>query len=251
MTLDQALKHLASADTLLVVVDFDGTLAPIVEDPARARPATGSTEVLERIAALGDVSVAVLSGRTLADLRRLTGAPHGVILVGGHGAELDDASPQLSDETTVVLDKLTADLDQIVERFPGAKIERKPTGVAFHYRNVDSSEHAGAAAAALELTVPESLVMIHGKCVVEWTGSGIDKGDAIRQLRRRSAADGVLFVGDDVTDEHAFAALEPTDVGVKVGAGDTAAAYRVGGVDDVVRLLRLLSEVRRIASDEP
>ena len=73
------------------------------------------------------------------------------------------------------------------------------------------------------------------------------KGTALDVLRKRTGADAVLFAGDDVTDEKAFAVLRPGDLGVKVGPGETAAEYRVDDPEQMVALLALLSEERRIS----
>ena len=80
----------------------------------------------------------------------------------------------------------------------------------------------------------------HGKQVVELAVVETSKGIALQRLRAMLAADAVLYVGDDVTDETAFAVLGPTDVGVKVGPGETLATYRIDGPEDVRSLLQLL-----------
>jgi trehalose 6-phosphate phosphatase len=90
-----------------------------------------------------------------------------------------------------------------------------------------------------------------GKAVLDLSVVRMDKGAALDLLRERVGADAVLFAGDDVTDETAFARLRPGDVGVKVGSGDTAAEHRVDAPPDITRLLQLLVEVRRVRpSDE-
>jgi trehalose 6-phosphate phosphatase len=84
-----------------------------------------------------------------------------------------------------------------------------------------------------------------GKAVLEMAVVQVSKGAAIDTLRGRLGADAVLFVGDDVTDETAFARLKPGDVGVKVGDGDTAAGFRVGAPEVVTALLEALLAARR------
>jgi len=84
-----------------------------------------------------------------------------------------------------------------------------------------------------------------GKAVLEMAVVQVSKGAAIDTLRGRLGADAVLFVGDDVTDETAFARLRPGDVGVKVGEGDTAAQFRVDSPDDVTKVLEALLGARR------
>jgi len=84
-----------------------------------------------------------------------------------------------------------------------------------------------------------------GKAVLEMAVVQVSKGAAIDTLRTRLGADAVLFVGDDVTDETAFARLRPGDVGVKVGEGETAAEYRVSAPEDVTEVLETLLAARR------
>jgi trehalose 6-phosphate phosphatase len=84
-----------------------------------------------------------------------------------------------------------------------------------------------------------------GKAVLDLSVARMDKGAALDLLRERVAAGAVLFAGDDVTDETAFARLRPGDVGVKVGPGDTAAQHRVDAPSDITTLLGQLVEARR------
>ena len=87
--------------------------------------------------------------------------------------------------------------------------------------------------------------MLQGKEVVEVSVVRADKGTALRDLRGRLGVDAVLYAGDDVTDEHAFAVLDAaTDVTVKVGDGDTRAAYRLAGPPDVAALLARIAALR-------
>lgn len=86
--------------------------------------------------------------------------------------------------------------------------------------------------------------MRFGSMVIEFLADTITKADGLRRLRHRTGASAVIFVGDDLTDEHAFLSLTPSDAAVKVGPGDTRAQYRVGSVDDVARLLILLADER-------
>jgi trehalose-phosphatase len=84
----------------------------------------------------------------------------------------------------------------------------------------------------------------HGKEVVELSVVDTDKGRALDRLREETGADAVVFAGDDVTDETAFARLTPTDVGIKVGPGDTAARFRVESTTSVATVLAALAEAR-------
>jgi trehalose 6-phosphate phosphatase len=132
---------------------------------------------------------------------------------------------------------------------PGVALELKPVSVAVHVRNTDRDTAAAVLAAVLAGpgTWPE-VHLTHGKEVVEVVVVEASKGAALDLLRSQLGATGVLFVGDDVTDETAFRRLGAGDVGVKVGPGETAAAYRVDDPEAVSALLELLVRERRAAT---
>ena len=146
-----------------------------------------------------------------------------------------------------MLAQATAEAEAIVARHPGARIEHKPASVSVHTRGIDAAtaEAALREAAAVPDRVP-GLHVMPGKQVVELAVLATNKGTALVDLARARGAEATLYLGDDVTDERAFEALDPDagDVTVKVGDGDTAAAWRVDDVADVVATLRLFVETR-------
>jgi trehalose 6-phosphate phosphatase len=123
----------------------------------------------------------------------------------------------------------------------GLEVETKPTGAVLHTRRAAADQAERATREARE--GPGSWPGVHltmGKSVVELAVLETSKGVALQYLRQLSGADGTLYVGDDVTDESAFAVLADHDVSVKVGPGETRAAYRLDGPQDVRELLQLL-----------
>jgi trehalose-phosphatase len=237
---------LARSDVLLVGCDFDGTLAPIVDDPAQARAIPESLVLLQRLAGLRRTHVAVVSGRSLADLATTIPMPPEIILVGSHGAEMEPhiGSAPEPDERRRARDVADA-LEAIALTAAGARVERKPIGAALHYRAVDDDLTAELVRAVL--AGPGSIPGIevkHGKRVVELCVTAADKGTALRELIDRTAATAAVFIGDDVTDEDAFAALGGGDVAVKVGPGTSAAPWRVADPVAVSHLLAVLHEAR-------
>lgn len=246
---DTALARLAGATPLLVGCDFDGTLAPIVELPQDARPDEGALAALSRLADLPGTEVAIVSGRARAVLARLTGlADSPIRLIGSHGAEFG-AAPALSDEDARRLTDIEAELHRLAPDFEGAIVEPKPTGVAFHFRRAPERLRAAAARAAREGPGRRPGVLVReGHMVVELLVCPADKGRAVERLRDETGAEATLFVGDDRTDEDAFGRLGPRDLGVKVGPGDTAAALRIEGQEEVASLLERLYELRRTRS---
>ena len=245
--LSEALSRAAAAPALVVACDYDGTLAPFVDDPTRAVPAPGAVEAVERLAGLPGTTVALLSGRNRAALAQVSGASSPVVLVGSHGSEWEGgfASP-LDDDEVALLARLHAELEEIARDVPGAHVESKPTAAVLHVRPVSdpgARESAMARAMAGPATL-EGTFVTEGKNVVEIAVREASKGAAIEELVARSGAEIALFIGDDVTDERGFARLRAQDIGVKVGEGPTVAGYRVRDIPAVVRLLERLADLR-------
>ncbi len=247
----EAVAAVATRDPLLVALDFDGVCAPLVDDPAESRMLAGTRRALVALAASG-CPVALVSGRGLASLREVAQPEPGWRLVGGHGAEPGDGGGVvLTAAQQDLLDRTAAAVQAVVDRYPGALVEHKPSAVVLHVRR---AEDKGAATDEV-LSGPAAEPGVHvkrGHDVVELTVVEADKGSAVRALREQTGAASVLYVGDDVTDEDAFAVLEPDngDVGVKVGDGDTAATHRVGTPEDVTILLEVLLEARHATGPE-
>jgi trehalose 6-phosphate phosphatase len=255
--LGRAVAGFAAQPRVLVAVDFDGTLSPFVLDPMQARAVPGSLEALRAAAALDGVSVAIVSGRDLATLETLTGIGRqdGITLVGSHGAQTNLAGQTslardgalLDQEAAATLSLLRGELESIRARFPSVRLEQKPAAVALHTRGIEPSVAAAATTAVLE--VGQRYPRVHvmpGKNVVELTVLEPNKGAVVVELARVTGSDATLYVGDDVTDERAFSALDPEsgDLTVKVGDGETLAAHRVPDQTSVVELLDLFVSQR-------
>jgi trehalose 6-phosphate phosphatase len=242
--LTAALEAFAARGAVLVALDFDGVVAPIVDEPGAARPLDASAAAVEALAGRDGVHVALVSGRALEDLRAVAAPPPGAVLVASHGAEVDGApSPPVPEQA---LRAVTDALEAVAAGHPGTAVERKPSAAVLHTRRADREVAAAATEAALRAVEDvDGARVIRGKEVVEVAVVAADKGSAVRDLRARLGVDAVLYVGDDVTDEDAFAALEGDgDVGVKVGDGGTRAAYRVDGPEQVTALLDRLVALR-------
>jgi trehalose 6-phosphate phosphatase len=265
--LRNALGAAAATERLLVASDFDGTLAPIVNDPADARALPDAAEALVALAELPRTSVVLVSGRALATLRELSAMPSTVHLVGSHGAEFDTGGQERSDSGNVpggqersdsgnvpgfgspidtgLLERITTELTAIASGRPGVTVEPKPASVALHVRNASADDGAAALAAARTASESWAAELTAGKAVLEFAVVDTDKGEAVDTLREQTGATAVVFFGDDVTDEKAFRRMRAGDVGVKVGQGDTLAAHRVESPDDVAAALSYTLERRR------
>ena len=245
-----ALRELARVRTLLVALDFDGVLAPIVDVPQDARPLPESRAAIERLAALPRTRVALVSGRSLSSLEAVSGFGDEVLLVGSHGIELRLDSPDdavaLDAEEQEQLDVLQEVLGDVADAIEDVWLEEKPAGFALHTRL--ASEHGARTAHLVALKEAsaevEGVTVREGKGVLEFAVRSTTKGEAVEHLRRYTHADAVFYSGDDVTDEDAFDALQPHDLGVKSGPGPTLAAFRVPGPPDVAAVLEILATCR-------
>lgn len=239
----RALGSAAASPRLLITADFDGTLAPIVNNPADARPLPEATRALIALAELPRTATALISGRSLEVLRSLSSMPSTVHLVGSHGAEFDSGFSH--DVDRALLDRITDELRGIAEGRPGVTVETKPASVALHVRNASPEDGEAALASARAAPVASDAQLTEGKAVLEFAVIQTDKGEAVDILREQENASVVVFLGDDVTDEKAFRRLRAGDVGIKVGPGDTLAGYRVESPDDVASALQFLLDERR------
>ncbi len=239
------LRRVASLATVLVALDFDGTLAPEVDVPADARALPAAVDHLMALQHLPGVTIAFVSGRSLESLDAVVPREVAAAVVGSHGLEVRQASG----DPVLALDageraRVDAALDAVapvVAAVDGAWIEHKPAGFAVHTRLVE-----GPAAAELEhrvrtlvVTRDDTLTVREGKQVIEFAVRDATKGDGLRALRASIRPDAVIFAGDDVTDEDALAALVPGDLGIKVGSAPTRALWRVR---DPAELARALAE---------
>ncbi|WP_349270638.1 trehalose 6-phosphate phosphatase [Mycolicibacterium parafortuitum] len=240
--LESALAVAARTARLLVASDFDGTLAPIVNNPEDARPLPAAAEALVDLAALPATESALISGRALATLRELSSAPSAVHLVGSHGAEFESGFSRDIDRDLLAV--ITDALRAIAADKPGVAVETKPASVALHVRNASPSDGEAALAAAWDASSAWDAHITTGKAVLEFAVVSTDKGEALDILRGEFDATAVVFFGDDVTDEKAFVRLRDSDVGVKVGPGETAARYRVDSPADVATAVRFLADAR-------
>ena len=235
-----ALRRLARGQGLLAF-DFDGTLAPIARRPESVRIRPRTRELLAAAARL--YPCAVISGRGLADLRRVLDGLDLAALAGSHGAESSWTSAL---PVQVRVGDWAVSLRSRLRGQAGVVVERKPFGVALHYR--EATDRAAARAAILRLVadIPSVRVMA-GKQVVEIVAAGAPtKAHALAEIRRRVQAETALYAGDDVTDEDAFREGDRDHlVSVRVGAGRaSAAAFMLPSQRDMDALLAELIALR-------
>lgn len=230
------------------IVDFDGTISPIVDHPDLASPVAGAVAA---VAALShQTTVVILSGRPVADLRRRFGELDGVVYAGGHGAEVQLPDGEVTtfadvDEVATPLDDLEAVLEPLIGDAHGWYIERKPTSLAVHHRlaeqhDIDALLPRIQALMEHHAEQPPGFSVLNGKAVVELRPVTATKGNALRWLAARTPQLRPLVVGDDVTDEDAFEAARDAGgraVLVADEPRDTHATDRLADPDAVAAFL--------------
>lgn len=243
----------AAGKRLAVFLDYDGTLTPIVNDPAAARLPDATRRAMERLAARAQL--AVVSGRGLADVRAMVGI-EGIWYAGSHGFDIvgpNGESYSRGEEFLPSLDAAESELRPAIEAVPGARLERKGFAIAVHFRQADESrvrelEKAVESAVARH----EDLRMTGGKKIFELRPAlPWDKGKALLWLLESIDLDGEdvvpVYVGDDETDEDAFRAILGRGIGVVVHGEaddrDTAADYALADPSEVRVLLDLLADI--------
>jgi trehalose 6-phosphate synthase/phosphatase len=246
-------RTLAQRSELVFALDYDGTLVPIVRNPDLASPDAALRELLAMLAALSGVHVCIVSGRAQASLSAwLGGLP--IDLVAEHGvwskkAEASEWKSHVDASALGWMSDARAILQTYVERAPGARLEEKTAGLAWHYRNVDPFL---GAMLARELRVhlvryfaQAPVTILGGRKVIEMRPQGVDKGSAVRDsLGLFSGGASIAAAGDDRTDEDLFAALPEGSISLCAGTLATRAGYRVSGPDQVRRFLRTFVEAR-------
>jgi trehalose 6-phosphate phosphatase len=241
--------------TLVLLLDFDGTLAPIVERPELAAMPHETRAALSALMEAPGVEVAVVSGRGLADVRERAAIP-GIAYAGNHGMEIEGAGLHRihpgAQAARPALDAVLSRLVPALDRIPGAFAEDKGLTLSIHFRLADPARedevrdvvHAAAQEHA-DLRVTEGKKVLEVRPRVEW-----DKGRAVLFLlgqMRPPAGAPVLYLGDDRTDEDAFRALSGWDgagEGVLVAEAppaESAARSYVPRPEDVAELFRALA----------
>jgi trehalose 6-phosphate phosphatase len=235
--------HIAAQPKPLVIgLDVDGVLAPIVAHADDARLSDGIGELLDQLETIGGVTVAVVSGRSLTGLEQFC-FPAALTVIGGHGGEVrGEPGPALDGAEQRRYD-LLGDLAERAasEAGRGAWVENKPMSVVLHIREAepDSGRRALESLAAEAADVP-GVKATPGNEVLELFARPASKARAMEILRDHHRPATIVYVGDDKTDEDAFAALRPADVAIKVGAGPTAASRCLRDPGAVVAWLRAI-----------
>jgi trehalose-phosphatase len=220
---EEFFERLADATESLLLLDYDGTLAPFQLERDRAYPYPGVVPLLEEMLRRGRSRIVIISGRSIAELRPLLSPPLTIEIWGSHGMEhlSADGSYRQATIPAEIAASLSNAESWAVAAGLGDRVEVKPGGVAFHWRGLPAVETERMQACAREALA--SYAMEPGLVLLEFDGglelrlAHPDKGDAIRRILHGSAANiPVAYLGDDITDEAAFLALNSRGLSVLV-----------------------------------
>lgn len=238
---------------ILLMLDFDGTLAPIRRRPDEAGLSPGMRKTLKALASNPRISPAIISGRSLSDVRGRVGIG-GMTYAGCHGLEMRGPGwsyvhPKAA-RLRPLLKRAASELSAALGGLPGVMVEDKGLAVAVHYRKA-GARGAGAAERAVSCTLSKyrnRLKPGRGRKVLELLPDvAWDKGRAVELLlgRHRAQAPCPVYIGDDLTDEAAFRAVRGRGLGILVESrersGGSAAGFRMGSVAQVRRFLASLN----------
>lgn len=241
---------------LVVLSDFDGTLAEFDLDPTLPRIRSDAFAALVALSSLSQVTLGLVSGRRVADLARRVPLGPEVYMAGLHGLEITVGARRWQHDAVAsaaaAADQLGASLAPLVAAVPGARLERKGAAVAVHVRGVARELRPAILAAVDALAGPyvsgQTLRRLVGSDVVEFLPAAPwNKGDAVKWIahdvtRLTGEAPWVVYFGDDLTDEDAFHAIDD-GAPVVVGRRASAARFRLDGPADVAVALAELAEM--------
>jgi trehalose-phosphatase len=224
--LDVFFRRLKAASRRVLMLDYDGTLAPFCANPAEAVPYPGVVPMLDRMMDAGHTRLIIVSGRWTKHLLPLLGLKRRPELWGSHGWERLHTSGaydtahinQEALEALVDADEWMGEIESL-----GGRCERKPGGIAFHWRGLDNSRVAGIRDVIFrnwrEQNLGENLGWHDFDGGIELRAVGRDKGDAVRSIAAEAGDDAILgYLGDDLTDEQAFKAIPNRGLAVLVRA---------------------------------
>jgi len=233
----------------ILLLDYDGTLTPLVQRPEEALLSQERRQLLKKLAAQKNIKLAIVTGRGLRDIKKLLRLPE-LIYIGNHGFEIEFRKkvivPAAARRSRPLFQKLVRELRKALKPYTGCQIEDKKWTVSVHYRRVTAAQQNKVRHIVRHLITPlakdKKLLMTTGKKVigfrppVPW-----DKGQAVLWLLKKYPSYSPVYIGDDITDEDAFRVLRKKGQTYYVGSKKkTLAKKRLKDVRAVYALLRTM-----------
>jgi trehalose-phosphatase len=242
------------AQTLFLFLDYDGTITPIVSSPELALCPQEVKALLEELRDSPNVLLAIISGRSLEDIREKVGIP-GLIYVGNHGLDIQNPAgvhkKKLSPPREKELRKIVQTLEKSFGKIPGILFEDKGPILAIHYRNV-AQKYFGWIHQVLKETMEKwkgRWKIAHGKMVFEIRPEvDFHKGTAVKEILKGTTKNLLpIYLGDDQTDEDAFREVKGRGISVFVGPGwlTSEAEYYLKNPAEVQAFLLRCEEIMR------
>ncbi|MBZ9787345.1 bifunctional alpha,alpha-trehalose-phosphate synthase (UDP-forming)/trehalose-phosphatase [Psychroflexus sp. CAK57W] len=241
-------NQLRSNEKKIMFLDYDGTLVNFTNNPQDAKPDKELFSILEKLYAIADLKLVLISGRDKKTLNKWFGhTPY--TLVSDHGVSM-----RIENEEWKTTERLKTDwmddilpvLETFVDRTPGTLVEKKKYSLAWHYRNTDI-ELAEKRLVEIKTVLTSfisntDLTLLEGNKVIEIKSSKVNKGRACSSLLNQFPSEHVFAFGDDWTDEFMFEELPERSETVKIGVQKTKARYYVKTVEEVRAFLKALAE---------
>jgi len=241
---EKVIEQFASAKKPLLLLDYDGTLTPIVKRPEDAKPSNDLRQLLKRLSKR--TSVVIISGRSRDDLQTWLGDLP-LTLIAEHGAARREFGSNTWTETAGLAKDWHEPVKHLLEKAttgtPGSHIEQKPWSLVWHYRGANQAR-AKASSILLQRRLQKiqkdyDFVIKDGKKIIEISSGAVHKGHAAAELAVQH--DFTLAAGDDQTDEDMLTALPGASITIKIGPGKTAARYRLKSPTELLAFLAKLT----------
>jgi trehalose 6-phosphate synthase/phosphatase len=239
-----------SAESMALLIDYDGTLVPYAPTPAAAAPDVPVLQLLESLAEHPRIDLHLVSGRSVDDIARWFGHL-AATLWAEHGASVRTVQTgsgweRLVSDRQAWMTTVRSYLTDLTRRTPGSLLEEKQSAMAWHYRLVDpdlAESRVKQLSVELAGILDDAPVeLLWGRLALEVRPRGVSKGLVVERVLQSTPPARIIAIGDDRTDEDMFAALPPSGVAIRVGAGATGARYTLSDFRAVRHLLSLALE---------
>ncbi len=235
------IQRLTTHDSFCLFLDIDGTLSAFHNDPSQSFIPKTTLDIIERIITLG-IPVIAVTGRPIEVAQKLF-EPLTLPIAGLHGLKIElDCHTHISpDLSTIDFKQIKQSLQSACADYPQLLLEDKTHSFALHYRQCPWLEPVAQQIMQQLHAMHPLMKLNHGKCVIELLPKQADKGHAINTILRHLNQNHVLaiFIGDDITDENGFKAINDCGgLSIKVGGGMSQAQYRLQDINAVADFLK-------------